>query len=186
MTKNLSKSHPKPVSKSSSIASPSLLTPTTPSELSFRLNEPAIHPNEAIEMANTQGVPGGIGITEEPLIYLEDEPIAQLILRRARNKYNTIAVSRMPARSSVPKKSDITACDGHKLHPLDQFVDGRAFTGILFFSLGMLLATFVELLCGGGKVRVVMPKSATGPSFSEKLGAFWWAWKSDRVLGLFL
>ena len=103
-------------------------------------------------MANTQSVPNETSIMEEPPTCLNDEPVAQLILHRARNKYNTIAVSKMPARSSVPKKSDITACDGHKLHPLDQFVDGRAFTGILFFSLGMLLATFVELLCGGGKV----------------------------------
>ena len=124
-------------------------------------------------MANTQSVPNETSIMEEPPTCLDDEPVAQLILRRARNKYNTIAVSKMPARSSAPKKSDITACDGHKLHPLDQFVDGRAFTGILFFLLGMLLATFVEHLCGGGKVRVVMTKNATGPSFSEKLGAFW-------------
>ena len=136
-------------------------------------------------MANTQNVPNETSIMEEPLICLDDEPVAQLILRRARNKYNTIVVSKMPARSSVLKKSNITAYDGHKLHSLDQFVNDRAFTGILFFSLGMLLAKFVKLLCGSGKVRVVMPKSATGPSFSEKLGAFWWAWKNDRVVGLF-
>ena len=137
-----------------------------------------------MEMANTQSVPGEMSVMEEPLICLDDEPVAQLILRRAHNKYNTIAVSKMPARSSVPKKSDITARGGHELDPLDQFVGSRVFMGILFFSLGVLLAMFVELLCGSRKVRVVMPKSATGPSFSEKLGAFWWAWKNDRVLGL--
>lgn len=91
----------------------------------------------------------------------------------------------MPARSSVPKKSDITARDGHELDPLDQFVKSRVFMGILFFSLGVLLATFVDRLYGGGKVRVATPKGATAPSFSEKLDAFWWAWKNGRVLGLF-
>lgn len=90
---------------------------------------------------------------EEPLTCLDDEPVTQLIIRRVRNKYNTIVGSKMPARSSVPKKSDITARDGHEPDPLDQFVNSRVFTSIWFFSLGMLLATFVERLCGGGKVR---------------------------------
>ena len=91
----------------------------------------------------------------------------------------------MPAGSSVPKKSDITVRDGHELDPLDQFVKSRVFTGILFFSLSALLATFVNRLCGAGKVRVAMPKSATAPFFPEKLDAFWWAWKNIRALGLF-
>lgn len=132
-------------------------------------------------MANTQSVPDETSVTEEPLTCLDDEPVTRLIIRRVRNRYNTIAGSKMPAKSSVLKKSDITARDGHKLDPLDQFVNSRVFTGILFFSFGVLLATFVECLCGGGKVRMAMP----APSFSEKLDAFWWAWKNGRVLGLF-
>jgi hypothetical protein len=99
-------------------------------------------------MANTQSVPDETSATEEPLTCLDDEPVTQLIIRRVRNKYNTIARSKMHARSSVPKKSDITARDGHELDPLDQFVKSWVSTGILFFSLGVLLATFVERLCG--------------------------------------
>ena len=87
----------------------------------------------------------------------------------------------MPARSSVPKKSDITARDRHELDPLDQFVKSWVFMGILFFSLGVLLTTFVERLCGESGDA----EECYGTSFSEKLDAFWWAWKNGRVLGPF-
>lgn len=92
----------------------------------------------------------------------------------------------MPARSSVPKKSDITARDGHELDPLDQFVKSRVFTGILFSLLGVLLATFVGCLCDGRKVRVAMPKSY-GTLLFREAGCFLVGmeeWRSARVISV--